>query len=125
MCYMDELKEKSALLLKSVEPIISQIALLHLRKENILRGSTPTTSINEELYRLASYYQSLLSDVLGLSVEDMMVVPKRIIDLLIREIDGAWWSESMLFDLSAEEGSEVGAFMAEYNKDGHLTFRSY
>ena len=42
------------------------------------------------------------------------------IDLLVREVDGAWWGEGCLFRISAEEGNKLDQFIKEYNKDGHL-----
>lgn len=44
----------------------------------------------------------------------------KIIDLLIREVDGAWWSESYLFRITDDEATSLNSFIAEYNKDGHL-----
>ncbi len=45
---------------------------------------------------------------------------KEILDLLIREVNGAWWSEGCLFDLTTTEAKEVDDFIKEYNSDGHL-----
>jgi hypothetical protein len=122
---MEDIKKESGRLLKEITPIIDQIAMLHLRHENVCMGKTPISRNNaisreDEFYQLAFYYQSILSEVLGLSVEDVVVVPKRILDLLVREVNYAWWSEGCLFNLTQAESDEVEKFMAAYNKDGHL-----
>jgi len=45
---------------------------------------------------------------------------KTMIDLLIREADGAWWSEGCLFALNTEEHDVLMQYIKEYNKDFHL-----
>lgn len=117
---MPIIKAKSDELKRTIEPIIDQVAMLHLRKEDTLCNGVLVNGNREDEYSaLASYYLSMLGDVLGLSVK-ADVATKRILDLLVREVNHAWWSESCLFDLTECEADEVEKFMAAYNKDGHL-----
>ena len=45
---------------------------------------------------------------------------RRILDLLVREVNYAWWSEGCFFNLTEEEAGEVQRFMAQWNKSDHL-----
>ena len=117
---MPIIKARSDELKRTIEPIIDQVAMLHLRKEDTLcNGVLVNESREEEHSALASNYLSMLGAVLGLSVKSD-VATKRILDLLIREVNYAWWSEGCLFNLTEAEAGEVERFMAAYNRDEHL-----
>lgn len=62
------------------------------------------------------YFWDKLTIMVGIKRIDYKVM----LDLLIREVDGAWWSEGCLFSLNMEENDILEKYIKEYNKDSHL-----